>query len=212
MALSKIDVSNMLDETLPVANGGTGVTTASALANTGNMVLLNSSDFTSSGVSTITFDNTLITDTYDVYRLILTRINGSGDYNVSFQVSDDNGSSYVTSSSYKRAVLSGHHGKTDDTISTRYSAFDRGYIIGNVFTTGGTDKETSSGTFDFHNLRRNDLGKVCTGITGFETSGERGCLEVANIYLDDALVVNNLKLLVNSGTITGKAALYGVKI
>ena len=38
MALSKIDVANMLTGTTPVANGGTGVTTAAALANTGNLV------------------------------------------------------------------------------------------------------------------------------------------------------------------------------
>tara|TARA_R100000231_G_scaffold58708_3_gene48424 strand:- start:898 stop:1479 length:582 start_codon:yes stop_codon:yes gene_type:complete len=177
-----------------------------------NMVLLNSSDFTSSGVNTITFDNTLITDTYDVYRLILTRINGSDDYNLAFQVSDDNGSSYHTGTSYKRAVFAGHHGKTDDTISTRYNAFSRGYIIGNTFTVGGVDKETSSGTFDFHNLRRSDLGKICTGIAGFETNGERGCLEVVNIYLDLDLVVNNLKIITDTGTVTGKAALYGVKV
>ena len=40
MALSKIDVANMLTGTAPVANGGTGVTTAAALANTGNLVLI----------------------------------------------------------------------------------------------------------------------------------------------------------------------------
>ena len=106
----------------------------------------------------------------------------------------------------------GHHGKTNDTISTRYSAFDRGYMIGNAFAIGGNDKETASGTFDFHHLRRSDLGKVCTGIAGYETDGERGCLEVQNVYLDLDLVVNNLKILFSSGTVTGKAALYGVKI
>ncbi len=177
-----------------------------------NMVLLNSSDFTSSAVTSLTFDNTLITDTYDIYKLIFTRLNSSADFNVSFQVSDDNGSSYHTGTSYKRSGFQGHHGKTNDTISTRYAAFDRGYMIGNAFAIGGNDKETASGTFDFHHLRRSDLGKVCTGIAGYETDGERGCLEVQNVYLDLDLVVNNLKILFSSGTVTGKAALYGVKI
>jgi hypothetical protein len=177
-----------------------------------NMVLLNSSDFTSSAVTSLTFDNTLITDTYDIYKLILTRLNSSADFNVSFRVSDDNGSSYHGGTSYKRSGFMGHHGKTNDTINTRYNAFDRGYMIGNAFAIGGNDKETASGTFDFHHLRRSDLGKVCTGIAGYETDGERGCLEVQNVYLDLDLVVNNLKILFSSGTVTGKAALYGVKI
>ena len=74
MALSKIDVANMLTGTTPVANGGTGVTTASALANTGNLVLLNTVTTTDATVSDIDFDSTYITSTYDKYFYIGTVI------------------------------------------------------------------------------------------------------------------------------------------
>jgi len=70
MALSKIDVANMLTGTAPVANGGTGVTTAAALANTGNLVLLNSVTTTDATTTNIDFDSTYITSTYDHYFYI----------------------------------------------------------------------------------------------------------------------------------------------
>ena len=72
MALSKIDVANMLTGTAPVANGGTGVTTASALANTGNMVLIKS--VTADNDSAVIFDhgsNGVVLDTtYSYYKII----------------------------------------------------------------------------------------------------------------------------------------------
>ena len=66
----------MLGETITVANGGTGVTTASALANTGNLVLLNSASSTVD-VSQIDFDSTYINSTYDDYLLIINMLPAS---------------------------------------------------------------------------------------------------------------------------------------
>lgn len=57
----------MLGETITVANGGTGVTTASALANTGNLVLLNTVTTTDATTTNIDFDSTYITSNYTNY-------------------------------------------------------------------------------------------------------------------------------------------------
>ena len=58
----------MLGETITVAKGGTGVTTAAALANTGNLVLLHDTSSTTD-VASLTIDSTYINSTYDNYFL-----------------------------------------------------------------------------------------------------------------------------------------------
>ena len=82
MALSKIDVANMLTGTTPVANGGTGVTTSAALANTGNLVLLSSQ--TASDDANISFTSG-IDSTYDQYIFKFQDIHPATD-NVDFRV------------------------------------------------------------------------------------------------------------------------------
>lgn len=86
MALSKIDVANMLTGTVPVANGGTGVTTSADLANTGNLVKLSSA--TASGDATVTFDDgvggVVIDSTYKKYKVICNNLSPSSD-NVEFR-------------------------------------------------------------------------------------------------------------------------------
>ncbi len=70
MALSKIDVANMLTGTAPVANGGTGVTTSADLANTGNLVHIKTITLGSSS-SAITFLNSDADVTFGYYFLTL---------------------------------------------------------------------------------------------------------------------------------------------
>jgi hypothetical protein len=67
---SAVDLTSKVTGTLPVANGGTGVTTASALANTGNLVLLNTVTTTDATTTNIDFDNTYINSTYNNYYVI----------------------------------------------------------------------------------------------------------------------------------------------
>lgn len=208
MALTRLN-NNAYGETISVAKGGTGVTTSADLANTGNMVLLNSS--TLSSVTSIEYDNTIITDTYDIYELHLTKLNGTSDYNISFRVSEDNGSNYITSAVYKRCWLGGNHGNTNDAANSRFAAFDRGYLAGNINSIGATDKETAALKVTFHNLRDSSVGKIAFGQYHGETDAEKGAMEVGGIYLDDDAVVNNLKILFSAGTVSGKATLYGVK-
>ena len=70
MAITKLDLTKAVSGTMPVGNGGTGVTSAADLANTGNMVKLNSVTTTDATISTITFDSTYINSTYDRYFII----------------------------------------------------------------------------------------------------------------------------------------------
>ena len=96
MALSKIDVSNMLDETLPVANGGTGVTTAAALANTGNLVKISTATLSSDSLAEFDLDST-----YDHYIFRFSKVHGSSDdddfrFDASLTSDTDYGSATLT--------------------------------------------------------------------------------------------------------------------
>ena len=63
----------------------------------------------------------------------------------------------------------------------------------------------------FHNLRDSSVGKIAFGQAHGESDGEKGLMEVGGVYLDDDAVVNNIKILISNGTISGKATLYGVR-
>lgn len=95
MALSKIDVANMLTGTAPVANGGTGVTTAAALANTGNLVKLSSTTL-SSAAANIDFNSSVVTG-YNTYKVNVRNLGGASDaFDTVLKFSVDNGSNFLT--------------------------------------------------------------------------------------------------------------------
>ena len=139
MALSKIDVANMLTGTTPVTNGGTGVTTGSGLVKLSTQ--------TAAGDASITFDNTLITNTYDAYLLTFRDIDTATDsVSLNLFVSDDNGSSYKTSGVYKRVTGYGNHGHTDDSnMQKKTGAPSKIILAGTVLDVGSVDKETAAG-------------------------------------------------------------------
>jgi hypothetical protein len=106
---SAVDLTSKVTGALPVANGGTGVTTASALANTGNLVLLNSQTVTTA-VSTVAFDNTYFTDDYEYYKLMFYRVMPStGSSSLHLEYSTDNGSNFISGAinSHRRYMLLG---------------------------------------------------------------------------------------------------------
>lgn len=94
MALTRLNVNTALSATLPVSKGGTGVTTAADLANTGNLVKLASTEITSS-TAAIIFDSSVVT-AYDNYLIILNGIKAvSNTASGGIMFSTDNGSSFI---------------------------------------------------------------------------------------------------------------------
>ena len=92
---------------------------------------------TASGSSSITFDNTYLTTTYRDYRVVCSHIRPSGN-NVVFQmtISSDNGSSFVSSSTYHYADF-GIDNENNTLRVHRSNGQDRFYIeFGNNFGTG----------------------------------------------------------------------------
>jgi hypothetical protein len=205
MALSKIDVANMLTGTTPVANGGTGVTTGSGLVKLSTQ--------TAAGDASITFDNTLITNTYDAYLLTFRDIDTATDsVSLNLFVSDDNGSSYKTSGVYKRVTGYGNHGHSDDSnIQKKAGAPSKIVLAGTALDVGSNDKETAAGHMWMYNLRKSDRGKCFFLSSTYEGDTEKGALNFGSVYLDDAMIVNNIKIEASSGNLTeGTFSLFGL--
>ena len=205
MALSKVDVANMLTGTTPVANGGTGVTTGAGLVKLSTQ--------TAAGDASIAFNNTLITDTYDAYLLTFRDIDTATDsVSLNLHVSDDNGSSYHTGASYKRVIGYGNHGHTDDSnMQKKTGAPTKIILAGTVLDVGSVDKETAAGQFWMYNLRKSDRGKCFFVMSTYEGDTEKGALNFGSVYLDYAMIVNNVKISASSGNLTeGTFSLFGL--
>jgi len=212
MSIIKLNAASGVTGTLPIANGGTAVTTAAALANTGNLVKLSS--VTASDTTNITFDNTLITDTYDTYMLTFRDIDlGTDDNSIYMTVSEDNGSNYITSAVYKRVVANDDHGASNNgNLTMKTGAQNQVNLIGAGQAGGSNDKETSAGTCWMFNLRKSDRGKCFLNQSFYEDSDEQGRLNMGGAYLDDDAIVNNIKITPSSGDFNeGTFTLYGLK-
>ena len=109
MALSKIDVANMLTGTTPVANGGTGVTTSATLANTGNLVLIKTITLSSASKpiqflnsdADVTFDST-----YQTYKFIGNVTYENDSRTTYVRVSTDGTNIDTTSGNYRMDQIS----------------------------------------------------------------------------------------------------------
>jgi len=142
MALSKVDVANMLTGTTPVANGGTGVTTSADLANTGNLVLIKTKTLSSASKpisflnseTDVTFDST-----YQTYKFIA---------NVKYE--NDSRVTYVRAST---------DGTNIDTTSGNYK-YDR---ISSQDATTTSQNDASSSVFQLEAASSgNDTGEYCS--------------------------------------------------
>ena len=212
MAITRLGGANAISGTIPVSVGGTGVTTDANLANTGNLVKLSS--VSASNDVTLSFDSSLITDTYEVYKLIYRNVrptvDGAGGL---MEFSSDNGSSYISSGYYRNVMYAFSTNSSGSTVLYKTSQTDAhmkfgGFAVG----FGGLNREQASGHIDFYNLRNNTNGKAMNIFTTYESSGGGSGMNFGTYYFDDASVINNLRIKMNSGNISiGEFALYGVK-
>ena len=188
-------------------------TSAQGLAADAKDIVLLSSQ-TAAGDASIAFNNTLITDTYDTYLLTFRDIDTANDnVALSLVVSDDNGSSYQTSSVYKRVIGYGNHGHTTDTsLDKKTAATSYITLAGVALGLGSNDKETAAGHFWMYNLRKSDRGKCFFLSSTYEGTTEKGSLNFGSVYLDDAMIVNNIKITSSSGNLSdGTFSLYGLR-
>ena len=202
----------MLGETITVANGGTGVTTASALANTGNLVLLSSQ--TASGDASINFTSD-IDSTYKIYVFKFFDIHPSADEELTFQVSTDGGSNYNTT------VIAGFHRiqllTTDGSSAT--SAMDTNVNDVNVttyskltrpITQSASNSASSSGELIIYNPSGTTFFKHFQ--SDVNTYGNFTQRAFKGGMFKTASAINAVSFKMDSGNIdAGTISMYGVK-
>ena len=205
MALSKIDVANMLTGAAPVANGGTGVTTGPGL--------IKLSTATISDDAAVTFDNTIITDTYQTYKVVGSNIVlSSDDQRIQVTLSTDNGANYSTSG-YAQALHTGRSSDSDSTTTFRGAANKESLrITGTRFNSGADTGEKTNFEAMYHGLRNSAADKFCTYMSAFaDDTGtvamQMGITGTTNV----TAAVNNIKFASSSGNLSsGTITIYGV--
>ena len=169
----------------------------------GSYVHLNTTTVSSS-VSSITFDSSLITSTYSIYKIQFHGLTGTDD--VFLQVSPDNGSTYRTS---------GYNGIRNRYYSTNNgSSFvqDQDFYGGVLYysTTGQTDAMTQEVTIT--SMTSSSLKTACIALGGFGFSQSYHTIGFYGGRYNTAESHNNIRLVGASGSFTsGSVSLYGVK-
>lgn len=205
MALTRLN-NNAYGETISVAKGGTGVTTAADLANTGNLVLLNTNDI-SSAVSSIEFNSTYINSSYDSYLIIGDDIQCTADTTYGIILSSDNGSTKIARLQHRgryhqlNADTTGHNSGTitiDSTTAPLLGECNNGKATNFIFELFNVN--TSTGRTNLRTMSMYENG-----------AGVPYRFEVGVNY-NNTSAINYLKIGLSTSTLSGgKVSLYGVK-
>jgi len=194
MALSKIDGTNFIDPTIPVASGGTGVTTAATLANTGNLVLLDTTTIDSGDASKTI--NPPFSTTYKSYKIIGKGINVASDnthLNCTLVQADD---TEQTASYYYSAVGQRGAGNPVDDGGSNTTDWR---IIGNAASTGQSINFDMLLTFPANSGSYTSY--VCN--TAGRRSGGDAQVLTAGGYVNVTTAFTQLKFASNSGNLGG---------
>lgn len=213
MALTRLNVNTALSATLPVSKGGTGVTTAADLANTGNRVLLNTTTVTTD-TTNIDFDNTLITSTYGIYEIFIEYMSSasSSAVDTDINLSTDNGSSFISSIDQMS-----HRDRQDDQ-ATGGNTFDlarKDQTDLQIFSGLEDDiPNVGAGLVTVFNAMDSNLHTIITHTTGNSVPGFTDNIRNHfGIARDDtAQAINFIRIKHSSGDIEkARVKLYGVK-
>ena len=206
--LTASDVTDVIITSAKIADGTiTSDDLASGVG--GNLVKLSSS--TASNSASITFDNSVITSTYKYYQIHCIDIVIATDAdNLKFQISTDNGSSYITSS-YHLLLQASDTGTTSNAIESRYATAETAIpIFGVVGGLGNAGNEV--GNSIVHLLNPNSVKAKLFRVDGtyLNNNGELQQQDVHSMY-NTTTAYNNVKIACTSGNITsGTFILYGV--
>lgn len=205
MALTRLGVNNISNST--IAN----ITALPAAIDVGSLVKLNTT--VASNTTSVAFDSSLITSTYNVYQLhCIGCIPATDVQQLRARVSEDNGSSYVSSGVYKKIEFGGVSGSTSsNTIAASYSATSSGiFILGAQQEQGNANNENGSAILTFYTPSSSKAKFFYT--VGYEMNSANQATQQQSWYAyDTSSAYNNIKVEYTSGNIsTGTFTLYGV--
>ena len=168
------------------------------------------STVTISNNASISFNSSLITDTYKTYKAIVesVKLANDGAY-LYFQLSSDNGSSYLTSG-YSRMIYYVNNEASDG--NAHGNENKPGFYLNGSDGVGNATREALNSEVTFFGLRSSTTNKSTFYTSIFNTSNGYVMAELGGFHYSSGTVMNNLKLLTNAGNIlSGTVKFYGVK-
>ena len=181
-----------------------GTTQTTASTGSGGMILL--ATVNASGASSVTFNSTYITSTYNKYVIefdsLLAATNAD---NLELQVSSNNGTTWQTSG-YSYSGYGYNQGT-----GTIYSASTTAtYIdIANGQTLTNTAHNVAAGTIKFASPSGSDKTMFDYKISGYDSSNNIFSASGGGLY-NTAGTINAIKIFMQSGNISGNFHLYGL--
>jgi len=168
------------------------------------------STVTISNNASISFNSSLITDTYKTYKAIVesVKLANDGAY-LYFQLSSDNGSSYITSG-YSRMIY--YVNNVSQSGVAHGNENKVGFYLDGSDGVGNASREALNSEVTFFGLRSSTTNKSTFYTSIFNTSNGYVMAELGGFHYSSGTVMNNLKLLTNAGNIlSGTVKFYGVK-
>jgi hypothetical protein len=209
-----VNLASNVTGTLPIANGGTAVTTAAALANTGNFVLIKS--IVASGSSSIEFINgssdVVIDSTYRQYILKGSNVTASANGETYFAIRESGafqGSNYARI--YSRIYRQSGSGNQD--VGSNWS--DQG-TVGVRLEHNYTGQSPKSSNYEVI-INNPDNGTLLTSLMylGWGANQESEDKFVGYrggaYYRDNGNAVDGFRFKHSGGNLSGTFSLYGVK-
>lgn len=211
MALTRLN-NNAYGETISVAKGGTGVTTAADLANTGNLVKLSSQ--TASGDASIEFTSG-IDSTYKIYHFEFNEINLATDgAEWCFQSDTGTNTSYnqTTTSTMFHAENSEAAGGGSLTIAASRSADQSTSLIELCPDVGSDADHSLFGFFRIQNPSSTTFAKQFSSRCQSSHQSDLSLVAFVDGYINTTTAITRFKFAPSSGNFDGTITMYGVNI
>ena len=206
MALSKIDVANMLTGTAPVANGGTGVTSADEI---GNLVKISTATLSSDASAEFDLDST-----YDHFLFRISKLHISADtddFACDFSLTSD--TDYGSATLTYLTIRSTQSESSGNSVGTAGASSTGTLSRINLFKSVSADNDHAlEGTFEIYNPSNTTFTKgVRSDIIGVRSDDNvTKCLMHGDIRSSTA--VDKIKFFCVSGNLdSGTITQYGVK-
>ena len=197
-----------------ISDGGTLKRIDASHIGGGRSTLLSTTTISSD--SNVTFNNSLITSTYDNYLITIENvITGSGNIHLEMHASTDNGSSYETSSGdYRKISFNGIENESNNGFTSRYGTNEDDIRITGNYANNGNDAALKiDATIQCFTLNSSSYKKFLVHSIFGQTDDPPKLVYENAVHLFDGSqsAVNNLRIQASSGTLaSGKIKLFGL--